>query len=57
MYQAVLGWQAVPVIFLVTFWCFVGLILFNVIIALVLEIYSSVEPEIVQKTKRIDLTI
>jgi len=46
MYSAVLGSAALPTLFFVTFWCFVVLILLNVIIALILEIYSSVEPEV-----------
>lgn len=50
MYRAVMDEPIIPVIFFVTFWCFVVLILLNVVLSLVLEIYSSVEPEV----KRVD---
>ena len=57
MYQDVVGAHTYPKVFFVSFWCFVALILMNVVIALILEIYSSVEPEVARKCKQIDLTV
>jgi len=34
----------------------VVLVLLNVLIAIVVEVYSSVEPEVLRKVKQIDLT-
>ena len=56
MYRAVTDYQFSPVIFFFTFWCFVVLILLNVVLSLVLEIYSSVEPEVKRVAERIALT-
>ena len=49
MYQDVVGPHTCPYVFFVSFWCLVALILMNVLIALILEIYSSVEPEVARK--------
>ena len=49
MFQDVVGEHTYPKVFFVSFWCFVTVILMNVIIALILEIYSSVEPEVTRK--------
>ena len=57
MYQAVMQQESVPLFFFITFWCFVVLILLNVLIALILEIYSSVEPEVAMKAKKVSLTM
>ena len=57
MYQLVTGQDTGPLIFFITFWCFVVLILLNVLIALILEIYSSVEPEVAMKAKKVNLTM
>ena len=46
MYSDVYGDTLVPNLFFITFWCFVVLILLNVLIALILEIFTSVEPEV-----------
>ena len=46
MYRAVTSDQVTPVIFFFSFWCFVVLILLNVVLSLVLEIFSSVEPQV-----------
>ena len=56
MYQDVTGSIRIPQIFFVIFWCCVVLILLNVLIALILEIYSSVEPEVYESAKRQKLT-
>ena len=45
-----------PITFFVLFWCFVVLILLNVLIALILEIYSSVEPEVNDTVKKEELS-
>ena len=57
MYQAVMEQKSLPLFFFITFWCFVVLILLNVLIALILEIYSSVEPEVAMKAKKVSLTM
>lgn len=57
MYSEVLGNGFISSLFFVTFWCFAVLILLNVFIALILEIYSSVEPEVTLKAKKLQLTI
>ena len=57
MYQLVTGHQTRPLLFFISFWCFVVLILLNVLIALILEIYSSVEPEVAMKAKKVNLTM
>ena len=57
MYSEVLGNGFISFLFFVTFWCFAVLILLNVFIALILEIYSSVEPEVTLKAKKLQLTI
>ena len=46
MYKAVTDSVVSPTLFFVIFWCTVVLILVNVLIALILEIYQSVEPEV-----------
>ena len=51
MYEDVTGTK-VSYLFFVLFWIFVVLILLNVLIALILEIYSSVEPEVAEKVKK-----
>ena len=56
MYEAVNGGSMFPTFYFVLFWVFVVLILLNVLIALILEIYSAVEPEIQNKTKKRALT-
>ena len=56
MYQNVTGFIRIPQIFFVIFWCCVVLILLNVLIALILEIYSSVEPEVYESAKKEQLT-
>ena len=55
MYEDVMG-NRVPTYFFVLFWVFVILVLLNVLIALILEIYSSVEPEVAEKVKKSQLT-
>lgn len=55
MYENVTG-QHFPTLFFVLFWVFVVLVLLNVLIALILEIYSAVEPEVKEKTKKRRLT-
>ena len=55
MYQAVVSPYTYPEVFFVTFWCSCSLILMNVIVALIIEIYSSVEPEVAKKTKQVSL--
>ena len=57
MYQNVLDAYYYPVIFFVTFWCFVVLIILNVLIALIIEIYNSVEPDVTAKDARRKLAI
>ena len=52
MYKTVTNNNYTPAIFFVLFWCFVVLILLNVLIALILEIYSSVEPEVNDTVKK-----
>lgn len=47
----------VPEVFFVSFWCFVSVIMINVFVALVIEIYTSVQPKVSRKTKQIDLTL
>ena len=51
MYQNVTGFQRIPQLFFIVFWCCVVLILLNVLIALILEIYSSVEPEVYESAR------
>ena len=51
MYQNVTGHERAPEIFFIVFWCCVVLILLNVLIALILEIYSSVEPEVYESAR------
>ena len=46
-----------PMIFFLTFWCFVVLILLNVLLALILEIYSSIEPEVTMKQNKMKLAM
>ena len=57
MYQSVAGTYTFPEVFFASFWCFVTVILLNVIVALIIEIYSSVEPEVARKTKQIKLVL
>ena len=52
MYQAVTDNKYLPTLFFVVFWCFVVLVLLNVLISLIIEIYSSVEPEVNEKKKK-----
>ena len=56
MYQSIVDPYTFPEIFFVTFWCSVTVIIMNVIVALIIEIYSSVEPEVTRKMKQIHLT-
>ena len=56
MYQSIVKWYTCPELFFISFWCFVTVILMNVIVAMIIEIYSSVEPEVTRKMKQIDLT-
>lgn len=56
MYRACVKHKIVPELFFVSFWCFVVLILLNVLIALILDIYSSVEPEVNAKAKKLKLS-
>ena len=56
MFRAVTGLEVVPVLFFLTFWCFVVLILLNVVLSQVLEIFSSVEPEVKRMAKKVELT-
>lgn len=44
-----------PIFFFTCFWITVVLILLNVVLAMVLEIYSSVEPEVHRGTERVKL--
>ena len=55
MYHTVLDARFYPMLFFVCFWCMVTLILLNVIIALMIEIYTSVEPEVSHEAKKMDL--
>lgn len=55
MYCDITDSWIVPYVFFITFWCFVVLILLNVLISLILEIYSSVEPELTQKAEKLKL--
>ena len=48
MYEAVTDDSLLPTLFFVTFWAFITLELLNVLIALILEVYSSVEPEVAE---------
>ena len=57
MYQSIAGPYTFPEVFFASFWCFVTVILLNVIVALIIEIYSSVEPEVARKTKQIKLVL
>ena len=57
MYIKVTDLVMPPAIFFVTFWCSVVLVLLNVLISLILEIYTSVEPEVTQRAKKTELTI
>ena len=57
MYGAVMEGNLVPYLFFFSFWCFVVLILLNVIIALIIEIYSSVEPEVELQCQRIKMSL
>ena len=43
--------------FFISFWCFVVLILLNVLIALILEVYSSVDDEVSEKDRRTKLVV
>ena len=52
MYEEVNDGSMFPTFYFVLFWVCVVLILLNVLIALILEIYSAVEPEIQNKTKK-----
>ena len=56
MYQAIVDPYTFPEIFFITFWCSVTVILMNVIVALIIEIYSSVEPDVTRKRKQVNLT-
>jgi len=56
MYQAVTGSKMVPLTFFVTFWVCVTLVLLNVLLALIIEIYTSVEPEVDRKARQVHLT-
>ena len=51
MYQNVVAPHTFPELFFASFWCFISLILMNVIVALIIEIYSSVEPDVARKNK------
>ena len=57
MYQNVIADNNTPYIFFTVFWCFTVLILLNVLIALVVEVYSSVTPEVYEKARRVKLVI
>lgn len=57
MYVEVTGEAETPYLFFTVFWCCVVLVLLNVLIALILEVYSSVSPEVNEKFKRIDLAL
>ena len=57
MYKAVLDARYIPTLFFVLFWIFVVLVLFNVVVALILEIYSSVEPEVHDQSNKLELTL
>ena len=57
MYQAVIGTKTMPMLFFVSFWCFVVLIIVNVLIALIIEVYSSVEPEVTDKANKMKLAV
>lgn len=46
MYADVLKEPMVPFFFFVCFWVTVVLILMNVVLSMILEIYASVEPEV-----------
>ena len=52
MISTVSGNAVFPRFFFATFWILVFLILLNVVLAMILEVYSSVESEVVERTDR-----
>ena len=56
MYQAVMESKFFPLFFFTCFYVTVVLILLNVVLSMVLEIYSSVEPEVVRNSERVKLS-
>ena len=55
MYTDVTGMVAVPVIYFTVFWVTATLILMNVVLSMVLEIYSCVESEVQRKMEKTEL--
>lgn len=55
MIQAVTETQFFPMFYFVVWWICVVLVLFNVLIALIIEIYQSVEPEVISRRQKIHL--
>ena len=45
-----------PTFFFIVFWVFIVMVLVNVLISLILEIYSAVEPEVSDQAKKRKLT-
>ena len=55
MYIDITGSQ-LPIVYFILFWIMVDLIIFNLIIAVILEIYASVENDVQKIYKRIQLS-
>ena len=51
------GNSVYPRLFFTTFWILVVLILLNVVLAMILEVYSSVEQEVIERSERTKLII